>query len=283
LFINLIDSNEKIPEEIQNLPVLIKYPSQSNPSNISPLMISLHEMFVNLAVINKMILEHNVTNFAFVYFYFTCPDPSNIICEGKGEDKKYFMVIEKIKGQNVQKLIESSKFEDKYLIKMLLQVFSALHITHEKFGYVHGDLRCENIIQEETDERDYSIEIEGVGSEQFPFQSDKRYVILDHAFGSFVTINEQNQEKEWLSHSPNERLPIVDIFIFLYDLFQLFQQKQTVKLIIQTIFNVSGETIYSFMDKYKGPTNMAYKVFCDNHSRLDNITYLDAYTSIYNL
>jgi hypothetical protein len=115
------------------------------------------------------------------------------VCRGRKRGNKgtklIGMVMERINGKSVDKIITASDFHDIYYIReMLHEVFTSLDATQRAFGFHHYDLRLDNVMEHTPDpEQDAAdpVSKQMLGDASGRSGARKVYKIIDFGLGRF--------------------------------------------------------------------------------------------------
>lgn len=112
----------------------------------------IHEYFIAINSLN--LLKKEIPNFGYILSYIA---EENIKISGEDKESKVsYIVYEKIKGISLKSFIDdSSKCTSEIFLQIFSQIILSINTASEKFGFMHNNLTCDNIIIDELPDNIY--------------------------------------------------------------------------------------------------------------------------------
>lgn len=151
---------------------VLKSPNPENLPKIGAKAKIRHEAFVGLRCMNKL-REQGVYNFVWTHFFHT-------------KNGKPYLLLENIRGETLKSSF--AKLTHDELTSICNQLYCALTMAHEQFGFTHYDLHFLNILLVKVSETPFHLKYHIDGEDVFVASPGILAVIIDYE-ASYVEVD----------------------------------------------------------------------------------------------
>lgn len=167
---------------------------------------TIREFYIGIKGINK--LRCIIPNFVYTFGMFGCCSGESI---PKGlKNNMYHLVLEKINGNNVAKLIPTMKPET--WMNIFIQILIALEISQREIQFTHFDMHDQNVmVRDDFKDYEYTVPIDDF---QYTIKTSHLATIIDFGLSSFNYNNINFGQKYFANYG------MMDYIVQGYDMYK---------------------------------------------------------------
>lgn len=175
----------------------------------------VHEFFVGL-VLNKLrttkVGAPQTPNFTYVYALFKCfpgfdrEEGGASVCAADGNFKKYYMVTEYVRGQELDLYVTKINFED--ILSLYSQILLSLYTAWSTYDFTHYDLHISNVMVVDLEELNknksarYQLIPYWIGAEMIYVKATLLAKIIDYG-SSHIAYDTVDGTREYFGYIPH--------------------------------------------------------------------------------